>query len=56
MLSIKGRDGKIITMSQEKAEIFIGQFLTIGEKLVDALPAVENPTSTTKACGPDSLT
>ena len=47
ILGIKGLDGKIITSDQEKAEIFNEHFSTIGEKLADALPAVQYPTSTT---------
>ena len=47
VLGIKGLDGKIITSDQEKADIFNELFSTIGEKLADALPAVEYPTFTT---------
>ena len=45
ILGIKGEDGKIVTSDQAKAAIFNQHFSTIGEKLANNLPTIDQHTS-----------
>jgi hypothetical protein len=45
ILGIKGEDGKIVTSDQAKVAIFNQHFSTIGEKLANNLPTIDQHTS-----------